>query len=127
MTEYRFTKDTREERRSPEGTGRYGRLMFDGGDIPGAHCSMAILRYEAGGVGPTHRHEVEVELFFGLRGVGEIVFLGKAHRLEPGVAIYVPPMTEHLTRNVGDGDLEFVCVFAPAVDLGFIRNWTRES
>jgi len=123
MTEYRFVKSEQQERRSPEGKGRYGRPIFDPKSIPGAHCSMAILRYEAGGVGPAHEHESEVEVFFGLRGLGEIVFLGKAHRLEPGVAIYVPPKTEHLTKNVGDEDLEFVCFFAPAVDLSFVRGW----
>jgi quercetin dioxygenase-like cupin family protein len=125
MTEYRFVKDEVEERRSPEGLGRYARLIFDPEVIPGAQCSMAILRYEAGGIGPAHQHEVEVEVFFGLRGVGELEFLGKAHRLEPGVAIYVPPKTQHLTRNVGEGTLEFVCFFAPAVELSFIRGWMK--
>ena len=123
MTEYRFSKDETPERRSPEGVGRFGRLLFDPKVIPGAQCSMAILRYNAGGIGPAHEHESEVEVFFGLQGVGEIEFLGKAHRLEPGVAIYVPPKTRHLTRNVGDGELEFVCFFAPAADLSFIRAW----
>jgi mannose-6-phosphate isomerase-like protein (cupin superfamily) len=84
---------------------------------------MAILRYEEGGVGPAHEHGEEVEVFFGLRGIGEIVFLGEAHRLEPGVVIYVPPKTEHMTRNVGEEDLEFLCFFSPAVDLSFIRGW----
>jgi mannose-6-phosphate isomerase-like protein (cupin superfamily) len=54
---------------------------------------------------------------------GVVHFLGKAHRLEPGVAIYVPPKTKHLTRNVGKGELEFLCSFAPAIDLSFIRAW----
>ncbi len=126
MPEYRFTKEEADERRSAEDRGRYARLMFDPEVIPGAHCSMAIMRYEAGGVGPAHHHEAEVEVFFGLQGVGELEFLGKAHRLAPGVAIYVPPKTEHVTRNVGEGILEFVCVFAPAVDLSFIRGWIKE-
>jgi quercetin dioxygenase-like cupin family protein len=125
MAEYRFSTEQIPEQRSPEGKGRYARLVFDPQVIPGARCSMAILRYEAGGVGPAHEHETEVEVFFGLRGVGEVEFLGKAHRLEPGVAIYVPPKTGHLTRNLGDGDLEFVCFFAPAADLSFIRGWKR--
>ena len=125
MTEYRFSKDDTPERKSPEGVGRFGRLLFDPKVIPGAHCSMAILRYNAGGIGPAHQHESEVEVFFGLQGGGEIEFLGKAHRLEPGVAIYVPPKTQHLTRNVGDGELEFICFFAPATDLSFIRGWGK--
>ena len=123
MTEYRFSKLDTPERRSPEGVGRFARLLFDRKVIAGAQCSMAILRYHAGGIGPAHEHDSEVEVFFGLQGVGEIEFLGKAHRLEPGVAVYVPPKTPHLTRNVGDGDLEFVCFFAPAADLSFIRGW----
>ncbi len=125
MAEYRFVKEDQEERCSPEDRERYARLMFDPKVIPGAHCSMAILRYEAGGVGPAHQHEAEVEVFFGLKGVGEVEFLGKAHRLEPGVAIYVPPKALHLTRNLGEGMLEFVCVFAPALDLSFIRGWGK--
>jgi hypothetical protein len=48
MTEYRFPGDEMPERRSPEGVGRFARLLFDPKVIPGAHCSMAILRYSAG-------------------------------------------------------------------------------
>jgi mannose-6-phosphate isomerase-like protein (cupin superfamily) len=123
MTEYRFVKEDSVEKRSPAGSGRFARLIFDPECIPGAHCSMAVMRYSPGGVGPAHSHGTEVEVFFGLHGVGEIVFLGRAHRLEPNVAVYVPEKTEHLTRNIGQSDLEFVCFFAPATDLSFIRNW----
>jgi len=69
MTEYRFPKDDmpREHRRRALAVLD---AFFRSQSHSGAHCSMAILRYNAGGIGPAHLHESEVEVFFGLKGWG---------------------------------------------------------
>ncbi|MBW2149849.1 MAG: cupin domain-containing protein [Deltaproteobacteria bacterium] len=125
MTQYRFAKEEMTEYQSVDGEGRYARILLDPKTIQGARCSFGVFRYEPGVVGPAHEHETEVEVYFGLRGAGEVEFLGKAHRFEPGVAVYIPPKAVHQTRNVGDGELEFAAFFAPAMDLSFIREWKK--
>lgn len=125
MTEYRFDMKEAPEYRSPGGGGRYARVLFDNTTIPGAQCSLGVFRYDPGGVGPAHEHDTEVEVYFGLQGEGEVSFLGKAHHFGPGVAVYVPPRTVHQTANVGEGVLEFATFFAPAISLGFVREWEK--
>lgn len=124
MAEYRFAKDETKEIPSPV-PGRYARIMFDQKMIPGAQCSMGIFRFEPGVVAQAHVHDTEVEVYFGLQGEGEVSIDGKPHRFSPGVAVYVPPKSLHQTRNVGDGVLEFIGFFAPAVSLDFVREWEK--
>ena len=124
MPEYRFVKDEAKELASPV-PGRFARIMFDQRMIPGAQCSMGIFRFEPGVVAQAHTHETEVEVYFGLQGEGEVSIDGKPYRFGPGVAVYVPPKSLHQTRNVGDGILEFIGFFAPAVSLDFVREWEK--
>jgi mannose-6-phosphate isomerase-like protein (cupin superfamily) len=123
MAEYRYDREEAQEYRSPGGSGRYARVLFDNSTIPGAKCSLGVFRYDPGGVGPAHEHDAEVEVYFGLQGEGVVEFLGKAHSFGPGVAVYVPPKTVHQTRNVGEGVLEFATFFAPAISLAFVKEW----
>lgn len=126
MADYRFSKDEVHEYASPV-KGRYCRILFDQESIPGAQCSMGVFRFEPGVVAQPHTHETEVEVYFGLRGEGEVAIDGKPHRFGPGVAVYVPPKAVHQTRNVGDGELEFAAFFAPAVSLDFVREWEKKG
>jgi mannose-6-phosphate isomerase-like protein (cupin superfamily) len=112
--------------RSPKGTGRKARLMFDERIVPGAYCSMAIMRHtRRGGTGPALAHDREAELFSSLGGKGEIVFMGQSHELTCGVTVYMRPQADHFTRKTREEDLEFVCVFCPTADLGLMRAWER--
>lgn len=125
MAKYRFSEDEITEYGSPDGSGRYARLFFDSINIPNAQCSLGVFRYEPGVVGPAHEHETEVEVYFGLSGVGEVKFLGETHRIEPGVAVYIPPKAVHETRNAGDSEFKFIAFFGPSLDLSFIREWAK--
>ncbi len=57
-----------------------------------------------------HRH-AEPEVYFGLDGEGVVVIDGAAHRLAPGVAIYIPSMAEHGVPTVS-GPLRWFYTFA---------------
>jgi mannose-6-phosphate isomerase-like protein (cupin superfamily) len=62
--------------------------------------------YEAG----SHYHEEQEELYFVHRGTLEMVFGdGTTHRLGEGGLARVDAHTLRKVRNVGDGDLVFVC------------------
>ena len=75
--------------------------------------SMHVVRCEPGGEvgGREHSHEFE-EFVYAYFGSGEEI-VGEHHfPLEPGVLVYIPPNTPHMTRASGDEPLEVVVVYA---------------
>jgi quercetin dioxygenase-like cupin family protein len=58
---------------------------------------------------PLHTHPWEHEVYV-LRGEGIVVCEGKEHSFGPGAAMLVPSDTEHRFRNIGGGELAFICV-----------------
>lgn len=123
---YKFAKEEMDELVAPRPNTRYARILFDRKDIPKANLSLAMFRYEPGQVGPAHSHQEEVEVYFMLKGEGEVDLSGETYKLTPGSALYIPPKTRHKTRNSGDEDMEFLAVFAPAMDFDDIReNWNK--
>jgi len=58
---------------------------------------------------PLHTHGWEHEVFV-LQGEGIVVCEGKEHSFGAGDAILVPPEVEHRFRNIGGGELVFICV-----------------
>lgn len=111
------------EHEAPAPATRYARILFDDKVIPEAPLSMAVFRFEPGQIGPKHRHETEVEVYFCLEGRGVVVVDGVEHELTPRTALYIAPQKDHETRNAGDGEFIFLAVFGPCVNFDFIRNW----
>lgn len=70
------------------------RTLISGDVTPttGLVCGIAEMR--AGESFALHRH-AEPEVYFGLDGEGEVMIDGVAHRLAPGVALFIPGMAEH--------------------------------
>jgi len=62
----------------------------------------------------THYHKVSEETYYILRGVGLMIVDGKEFRLQPGQACLIKPFETHRLFNVGQDDLEFLTVSAPA-------------
>src|ERR1700684_3980279 len=72
----------------------------------GVNAIVMPPRYEAG----SHYHEEQEELYFVHSGTMEMVFGdGTTHRLGEGGLARVDAHTLRKVRNVGDGDLVFVC------------------
>ena len=111
------------ERTAPGHNSRHAKLIFDQHAIMDAPMSMALFRFEPGQTGPAHRHDAEVEVYYGMQGEGCVVLDGQEYRLTPHTVLYIPPGKTHETRNPGNEDFAFLAVFGPAVDLDFIRNW----
>lgn len=111
------------EYKAPSPFTRYARILFDNKVIAKTPISMAIFRFEPGQIGPKHRHETEVEVYFCLEGRGKVIVDGIEHVLTPNTALYIEPQKDHETHNVGDKDFVFLAVFGPCVNFDFIRKW----
>lgn len=63
-----------------------------------------------GGHTPLHRHPYEHEVYV-LEGAGVLVAGGRRRRLEPEMAVYVPPDARHQFRNPSRREvLRFLCL-----------------
>ena len=123
METYRFDMNDIPERMAPPPIVRYARILIDRDIIPDTPVALATYRFEPGQRGIKHKHKTEIEIYFGLRGRGIVEYLGEKHSLTPGVALYIPPLAEHDTYNVGDEDFEFLSIFVPPVDLRMFKEW----
>jgi mannose-6-phosphate isomerase-like protein (cupin superfamily) len=54
------------------------------------------------------------EVYFILRGQGEMHIDDETQMVEPGDAIYIPPNTKQFIRNCGMEPLVFICIVDPA-------------
>lgn len=66
--------------------------------------------------GHYHRVRDRAEVYYGLRGEGQVVLMTEDGRcssveLRPGVVAYVPPCYAHRTVNTGSGELVFLAVY----------------
>lgn len=73
--------------------------------------TFAMRRFvmEPGGSIPLHGHPWEHEIFI-LRGEAEVFTDSEKRTVGPGDALFVPPDEPHGYRNIGEVDLEFLCI-----------------
>ncbi|MEU5431989.1 cupin domain-containing protein [Streptomyces sp. NPDC020719] len=67
-----------------------------------------------GGVSGEHRHSRTEELYFVLRGRGEITLDGRAHPVRPGTAVLTALGRRHALRNTGRRPLSWLVIEMPA-------------
>lgn len=79
-------------------------------------CGVALMA--AGETFPLHSHP-EPEVYFGLEGEGAVTIDGVAHRLAPGVALYIPGGAVHGVP-VAEAPLKWFYTF-PADSFADIR------
>ena len=126
MEPYVFQKDEVDEYQAPGEFARYARFIIDPDAIEGAQLSIGVFRYEPGQIGPGHTHAEEAEVYYVLKGQASVELDGRVVELREGTALYVPPGVLHETKNTGDGELEFLGIFGPAMGFGKIKaDWTR--
>ncbi len=82
------------------------------------NLAFGVAEFPAGTVAAPHVHAREEEIIFILSGCGQIVAGEQAVRLEPGVAVFIPPATEHQIRVDADEQLRLVTLFSPPVVPG---------
>jgi mannose-6-phosphate isomerase-like protein (cupin superfamily) len=59
-----------------------------------------------------HEHEDIEEVYYVLRGQGEVRIGKEGRSVSEGDAIYLPPRKTHTLRNTGTYPLRFVCIGA---------------
>ncbi len=62
-----------------------------------------------------HRHPEMNEILYILKGTAEQWVENEKQILKAGDSVYINPNVVHATFNVGDNDLEFLAILAPAL------------
>jgi len=82
------------------------------------NMTIGYSTFPAGSAPTGHTHAAEEEIVYVVAGRGQLVALESVVELEAGVAVYIPPGTEHATRAYAGQDLELLTMFSPPVVPG---------
>jgi len=86
-----------------------------GSHLDAPNFVMRLFTVKKDGHSPKHSHHWEHEVFI-VKGKAE-VFNGEEYvQAEEGSFVFVPPNVEHQFKNVGNGDLQFICVIPNSAD-----------
>ena len=76
-----------------------------------SECVEILLeRFPKGLAFPIHQHKECEQTYLFLEGEGEVTLAGEVHRVGKGGVVYIPRLTDHAVRNVGDSELVYVVV-----------------
>jgi len=94
----------------------------------GVSFALVVEIFSPGGATPPNTHAHGTEAFLVLRGVGEATAGGRTIPLRAGSVLAVPPGTEHVIRNTGDGRLYCLTLMVPDEDFAaLIRSGTPHA
>jgi len=82
------------------------------------NLAFGLAEFPAGTLAAPHMHGLEEEVIYILSGRGAIRAGDQEVVLEPGVAIFIPPGTEHQIRVDSLERLKLVTLFSPPVTPG---------
>ena len=75
--------------------------------------SLAEATLEPSQATARHYHRTTEEIYFVLKGSGDLEVDGERRRLRPGDAALIPPGAWHTFENDGNSELRFLCCCAP--------------
>ncbi len=91
--------------------------------IQATNFSMGYVTLEPrGGQVPWHNQEQE-EVYFVVKGQGEMCLGEERREMTAGQAVYIPSGVFHQLTNIGDEVLEFIYCYGPAGD---VAHWRQE-
>jgi mannose-6-phosphate isomerase-like protein (cupin superfamily) len=61
-----------------------------------------------------HRFKTASEVYYILSGTGLMHIDDETKEVSPGHTIYIPPMGVQYIENIGEGDLDFLCIVYPS-------------
>lgn len=76
-----------------------------------SECVEILLeRFPIGLAFPVHQHKECEQTYLFLEGEAEVNVAGELHHLAKGGIVYIPRLTDHAVRNVGDCELVYIVV-----------------
>src|SRR5438132_6326747 len=75
--------------------------------------SLAHAIVKPGDTSLPHRLKAS-EVYYILQGTGLMWIGDESAEVRPGQAVYIPPHSVQRVKNIGDTDLEFLCIVDPA-------------
>ena len=82
------------------------------------NLAFGLAEFPAGTLAAAHVHAAEEEIIYILSGAGAILTSEQEVRLEPGVAVFIPPGQMHQIRADEPEPLKLVTLFSPPVTPG---------
>jgi putative monooxygenase len=82
------------------------------------NLAFGLAEFPAGTLAAAHVHAAEEEIIYILSGSGEILAGEQQIRLEPGVAVFIPPGQTHQIRVGEEEPLKLITLFSPPVTPG---------
>jgi mannose-6-phosphate isomerase-like protein (cupin superfamily) len=86
---------------------------------------LGVVEIDPGHHSPLHRHRCE-EVYYVVRGTGELESEGRRHRLTPGCAVLNRPGVFHRVFNTGDETMQLVVV-AGIMLVPLLPSWPSPS
>jgi mannose-6-phosphate isomerase-like protein (cupin superfamily) len=75
--------------------------------------SLAEATLEPDQATERHHHQISEEIYFVLKGSGDMEIDGEHKRIAVGDAVLIPPGAWHTVHNNGTSELRFLCCCAP--------------
>lgn len=75
--------------------------------------SLAHATVRPGEISLPHKLKTS-EVYYILQGIGLMYIDDESEEVRPGQVVYIPPSAVQRIRNVGDVDLQFLCIVDPA-------------
>ncbi len=105
-------------------SGRKTRVMIgQNGFIKGSLFCQGYVEIDEDGSIPVHAHET-VESYTILEGRGVFTQEGEKTVLKAGEFVFIEPWKKHGIKNVGNGKLKMMFVYAPQI---IVDHWEKEK
>ena len=92
---------------------RVSKLLLSQSTVGAKNFSMGLNITDVGSMIPPHIHDNEEEGMFLISGKGKLIMGGGELELQPDMAIYAPPGTEHSIVNTGNEELKLLWFYSP--------------
>lgn len=97
-------------------------LIGPNGQVQADGFVMGRVVFDKGGMVPEHQH-VNEECYFVVAGTLQVTVGGESFLLKGPAAIYIPPNTVHMAKNISDGEAEMLFVYSPVT---VVEHWAEE-
>ncbi len=98
-------------------------MIGQNGLISGSKFCQGYVEIEKDGFIPEHNHET-VESYTILEGMGIFTLDGEDVFLKNGDFVFIEPWQNHSLKNVGEGKLKVMFVYAPQI---IVDHWDKEK